>query len=148
MQDLQQYVLDQPLPTEVFFSLVEATASLVGVSEAYWQSKGINGARIRILVEMMKEGGTVLPSVLASRIGVTKPNISLLLTPLEQDGLINRASHPNDGRKTVISITSKGRSLLVEHLPENRRMVAEKLNVLDTQELQQLRHLLTKLRRI
>ncbi|MCU6792165.1 MarR family transcriptional regulator [Paenibacillus sp. WQ 127069] len=148
MKDLQEYVLDLPLHTVAFFSLVEATAKLVDVSERYWQAKGLNGARIRILVEIMKEGGTILPSMLARKIGVTKSNISLLLIPLEHEGLIIRASHPKDGRKTVISITSEGQSILLKHLPENRQQIADKMNVLEEQELQQLLILLNKLTRM
>ncbi len=147
MKDLEKYVNELPLHTQAFFSLVEATANLVDVSEKYWQSKGLNGARIRILVEIMKEGGTILPSILAKKIGVTKANISLLLIPLENDELIRRASHPNDGRKTVISITREGQSLLLKYLPENRQEIAEKMKVLDEQELKQLILLLNKLRK-
>jgi DNA-binding MarR family transcriptional regulator len=147
MTDLQKYVLNPPLHTEAFFSLVEATAGLVGVSEKYWQSKGLNGARIRILVEISKEGGTILPSVLAQKIGVTKPNISLLLIPLENDGLIRRASHPEDGRKTFISITNEGQSLLLNHLPGNREVIAEHMQGLEEHELRQLIMLLNKLNR-
>jgi DNA-binding MarR family transcriptional regulator len=95
----------------------------------------------------MKEGGTILPSILAKKIGVTKPNISLLLIPLENDGLIRRANHPKDGRKTVISITSEGQSLLLKNLPENRQRIAERMKVLEEHELKQLLDLLNKLRR-
>ncbi|MRN55123.1 MarR family winged helix-turn-helix transcriptional regulator [Paenibacillus monticola] len=147
MDDLQQYVLDQPLHTQAFFTLVEATANLVAISEKYWQSKGISGARIRVLVEIAKQGGTILPSVLAHKIGVTKANISLLLTPLEKDGYIIRASDTLDGRKSVISITSAGQQLLMEHLPNNRQTVAEGMKGLNVQELQLLISLLQKLNR-
>ncbi|WP_058303414.1 MarR family winged helix-turn-helix transcriptional regulator [Gorillibacterium timonense] len=145
MKDLQAYVSDLPLPMQTFFALVEATAKLVQVSDKYWQTKGINGARIRILVELMKEGGTLLPSRLAQKIGVTKANISLLLIPLENDGLILRDSHPEDGRKSVITITSEGQRLLLDHLPENRQQVADKLQALSEQEMTQLIGLLQKL---
>ncbi|MFF2481393.1 MarR family winged helix-turn-helix transcriptional regulator [Paenibacillus sp. NPDC058071] len=147
MNELQQYVLDLPLPNQVFFTLVETTAQLVDVSEQYWQSKGISGARIRLLVELMKEGGTLSPSVLAQKIGVTKANISLLLTPLENDGLVQRKPHAEDGRKWVISITDKGRFLLQRHLPDNRQAVANRVQALDESELTQLLFLLNKLKR-
>ncbi|MNO14728.1 putative HTH-type transcriptional regulator YusO [compost metagenome] len=142
---LQQLVLDLPLPNEAFFALVETTASLVAVSEKYWQSQGLNGARIRVLVEIAKQGGAILPSVLAGRIGVTKANISLLLAPLEKDGYISRTGHVHDGRKTVISITEAGCTLLSQQLPGNRAAVAEKMNRLDLDELRQLMVLLHKL---
>ncbi|AWV33600.1 MarR family transcriptional regulator [Paenibacillus sp. FSL H7-0716] len=145
MDHLQQFVLNQPLHTKAFFTLVEATANLVSVSEKYWQSKGLNGARIRILVEISKHGGAILPSTLAQIIGVTKANISMLLTPLERDGLITRSNDTKDGRKSVISITSEGQQLLLEHLPENRQAVAERMQNLNDQELHQLIFLLQKL---
>ncbi|MBD2848131.1 MarR family transcriptional regulator [Paenibacillus sp. IB182496] len=144
---LESYVHELPLPNQVFFALVEATARLVEVSDKYWQSKGIHGARVRILVEIMKSGGSMLPSVLAQRIGVTKSNITLLLQPLEQDGLVLRGSDPQDGRKSIISITAAGRELLLHHLPDNRTLVAERMQALDEQELHQLMGLLTKLKR-
>ncbi|MBM6996629.1 MarR family transcriptional regulator [Paenibacillus sp. DXFW5] len=146
MEELQDYVMQQTLPMQVFFTLVEATAKLVEVSEKYWHSIGQNGARVRILVEIMKEGGQLLPSLLAQKIGVTKANISLLLTPLEKDGLIRRTSHPTDGRKSVISITIEGQSFLLNHLPGNRSTVTEKLKVLTDDELKQLAGLLNKLK--
>ncbi len=142
---LQQFILDLPLANEAFFALVETTASLVAVSEKYWQAQGLNGARIRVLVEIAKQGGAILPSVLAGRIGVTKANISLLLTPLEKDGYISRTEHVRDGRKTVISLTEAGRTLLSQQLPGNRETVAGKMNRLDPDELRQLMGLLQKL---
>ncbi|AIQ68802.1 MarR family transcriptional regulator [Paenibacillus graminis] len=145
MDGLQQFVLDLPLANEAFFNLVETTASLVAVSEKYWQAQGLNGARIRVLVEIAKQGGAILPSVLAGRIGVTKANISLLLTPLEKDGYITRTEHVRDGRKTVISLTEAGRTLLSQQLPGNRETVAGKMNRLDPDELRQLMALLQKL---
>ncbi|WP_245648212.1 MarR family winged helix-turn-helix transcriptional regulator [Paenibacillus borealis] len=145
MDELQKYVLELPLPNEVFFAMVSATANTVAVSEKYWQAQRLNGARIRVLVEIAKHGGTILPSLLAERIGVTKANISLLLTPLEKDGYINRADHALDGRKTVISITETGRKLLSEQLPGNREAVANVMKRLNETELHQLLGLLNKL---
>ncbi|WP_341347550.1 MarR family transcriptional regulator [Paenibacillus sp. FSL H3-0469] len=145
MDDLQKFVTELPLANELFFALVEATAGTVAVSEKYWQAQGLNGARIRVLVEIAKHGGTMLPSLLAARIGVTKANISLLLTPLEKDGYITRAGHAHDGRKTVISLTEAGGRLLMEQLPGNREAVAAVMNRLDETELHLLLELLNKL---
>ncbi|MEK5032432.1 MarR family transcriptional regulator [Paenibacillus sp. FSL P2-0136] len=147
MDDLQSYVLELPLENEVFFALVGATAGTVAVSEKYWQAQGLNGARIRVLVEIAKDGGSILPSLLAERIAVTKANISLLLTPLEKDGYITRAAHAQDGRKTVISLTEAGKRLLLEQLPGNREAVAAVMNRLDEPELHLLLELLNKLSR-
>ncbi|WP_379127191.1 MarR family winged helix-turn-helix transcriptional regulator [Paenibacillus sp. sgz500958] len=145
MDNLQQYLLEQPLTARAFFGLVEATAELVGVSEKYWQAKGLNGARIRILVEIAKAGGRMLPSELARTIGVTKANITLLLTPLEKDGFISRNADGEDGRKSVISITGHGRQLLIDHIPGNRQVIAEHMGGLSEADMEQLISLLQKL---
>ncbi|RKN86336.1 MarR family winged helix-turn-helix transcriptional regulator [Paenibacillus ginsengarvi] len=145
MDVLQRYVSRQPLEVEAFFCMVETTAELVGVSERYWSSQGINGARIRILVEIAKAGGTILPSALAARIGVTKPNISVLLVPLEQQGYIRGVSDPEDGRKRRILLTEDGENLLLEVLPGNRAVIKKRMENLNADEIQLLLSLLRKL---
>lgn len=147
MTDIHKYVTEQPLEVQTFFALVDTTARLIGVSEKYWNTKGMNGARIRILVEVAKAGGSILPSTLASRIGVTKANISVLLVPLEQFGYIRCTSHPEDGRKRTIELTPKGEGLLWEVMPGNRTVITEQLERLDETEMQQLLLLLGKLQR-
>lgn len=145
MDDLQRYVSRQPLEVETFFALVDTTAELVGISEKYWSSLGINGARIRILVEIAKAGGSVLPSTLAARIGVTKANISVVLVPLEQQGYIRSVDDPQDGRKRRILLTDDGEKLLLEVLPGNRAAIAKRMERLDADELKLLQSLLRKL---
>ncbi|MFE5322547.1 MarR family winged helix-turn-helix transcriptional regulator [Paenibacillus sp. NPDC056579] len=145
MTDIHKYVTEQPLGVQTFFALVDTTARLIGISEKYWSSKGLNGARIRMLVEIAKAGGSILPSMLAGRIGVTKANISVLLVPLEQHGYIRCTSHPEDGRKRMIVLTPEGEGLLWEFMPGNRAVIAEQLDKLNESEMRQLITLLEKL---
>ncbi|QJD86096.1 MarR family winged helix-turn-helix transcriptional regulator [Cohnella herbarum] len=147
MKNIQQYVTELPLEARTFFTLVEATARLIGQSEKYWASQDLNGARIRLLVEIAKSGGKILPSVLASRIGVTKANISLLMGPLEQLGYITIASDPEDGRKKTIVLSPEGESLLWEVLPGNRSVIATQMESLNDEEKMQLLALLGKLQK-
>ncbi|WP_410771447.1 MarR family winged helix-turn-helix transcriptional regulator [Fontibacillus sp. BL9] len=145
--NIQKYVLEQPLEVRTFFALVDTTAHLVAASEKYWFSKQLNGARIRILVEIAKAGGNILPSVLAGRIGVTKANISAMLIPLEQLGYIVTSSHPEDGRKRRIVLSPEGEQLLLDVMPGNRETVADHMKSLDEAEMKQLLSLLHKLHR-
>ncbi|WP_409344642.1 MarR family winged helix-turn-helix transcriptional regulator [Paenibacillus sp. MBLB4367] len=145
MTTIQQYVTQHSLEVQTFFAMVDTTARMIGYSEKYWFSKGLNGARIRLLVEIAKEGGSILPSALASRIGVTRANISVLLVPLEEQGYIRVSSHPEDGRKRRIVLTPEGESLLWDVLPGNRDVIAEKMKVLDDAEMRQLLALFKKM---
>ncbi|MGG1658262.1 MarR family winged helix-turn-helix transcriptional regulator [Brevibacillus sp. NRS-1366] len=86
------------------------------------------------------------PFPVSQNIGVTKANISILLAPLEQDGFISRTGHPEDGRKTLISLTTKGQKLLFRHLPDNRHVIAEAMKGLSETELHQLIFLLEKIK--
>ncbi|MEK0315492.1 MarR family winged helix-turn-helix transcriptional regulator [Cohnella sp. 56] len=146
MDDLQKYVSEQPPKVGAFFELVETTASLIAASEKYWQSQGMNGARVRILVELAKAGGSLLPSMLAERIGVTKANISVLLGPLASEGFVRIAGDPEDGRRRRVTLTPAGERLLLDTLPGNREVLERLMNRLETPELRQLLELLAKLR--
>lgn len=146
MANIQTYVTMPPLETETFFTLVDTIAQLIGASEKYWHEKGLNGARIRLLVEIAKAGGTIFPSELAERIGVTRANISVLLIPLEKEGFIVSADHPEDGRKRRIVLAEKGESLLWEMLPDNRKVIAEQMKGLTEGEMRELLRLMYKLR--
>ncbi|PYI52654.1 MarR family winged helix-turn-helix transcriptional regulator [Paenibacillus flagellatus] len=145
MDDIRKYVTELPPEAETFFALADTTALLIGSSEKYWHSKGWNGARIRLLVEIAKAGGSILPSDLAARIGVTKANISVLLGPLERQSYIRSSGHPKDGRKRTVTLTEQGERLLRELLPGNRAVIAERMAALSEPELQQLNRLLAKL---
>jgi len=145
MDELQKYVLEQPSKVRAFFALVETTAGLIGVSEKYWQSHGLNGARIRILVEIAKAGGSLLPSALAGRIGVTKANISVLLVPLANEGYVRIADDPEDGRRRRVTLTPAGERLLLDTLPGNREVLGDLMSRLSDAEIGQLLELLGKL---
>ncbi|SFB58991.1 DNA-binding transcriptional regulator, MarR family [Cohnella sp. OV330] len=145
MDDLHGYVSEQPPKVRAFFALVETTASLIGVSEKYWQSRGLNGARVRILVEIAKAGGSLLPTALAERIGVTKANISVLLVPLAKEGYVRIAGDPEDGRRRRVSLTQAGERLLLDALPGNREVLETLMGRLEESEIRQLLGLLAKL---
>ncbi|RAV23325.1 MarR family winged helix-turn-helix transcriptional regulator [Paenibacillus contaminans] len=145
MKSIREYVSKHPLEVQTFFAMVDATSRLIGHSEKYWSSKGLNGARIRLLVEIAKEGGSILPSVLADRIGVTRANISVLLVPLEEQGYIQITGHPEDGRKRSIALTPEGENLLWAELPGNREVIAKNMSMLDETEMRHLLSLMSKL---
>ncbi|MFD2329226.1 MarR family winged helix-turn-helix transcriptional regulator [Cohnella sp. GCM10020058] len=146
MDDLQKYALEQPPGVHAFFALVETTADLIAASERYWQSHDLNGARIRILVEIAKAGGSLLPSALAERIGVTKANISVLLVPLASEDLVRIDDDPNDGRKRRVTLAAAGERLLRDKLPGNREVIGRRMDRLSEAETRQLLDLLAKLR--
>jgi DNA-binding MarR family transcriptional regulator len=56
--------------------------------------------------------GPVRLTALAAREGVTQPAMTQLIARLEQQGLVERAADPDDGRVVHVQITGAGRDLL------------------------------------
>lgn len=132
---------------------VEATLVLMRVAsdvlEGFTTHFARNGtSQGRYLVMMMLDRPCVssgmLPSELAEKLGVTRATVTGLLDGLEKDGLISRQMHPEDRRAFCIELTSKGRTLLAELLPEHYRRVAGLMAHLSDEERRQLVDLLYK----
>ena len=81
---------------------------------------------------------------LADNLLVTKGNISQLLGKLQARGLIEKRQQ---GRQKYVYLTSKGRELLDEIMPEHDDFVADHMAGLDQDEIRQLNRLLRKLDR-
>ena len=56
--------------------------------------------------------GPLTPSELADSEGIKRPTATRIVARLEDDGLIERAADPEDGRSSLISATAAGSALL------------------------------------
>jgi DNA-binding MarR family transcriptional regulator len=63
----------------------------------------------------------------ASEAGITKSTLTGVVTTLESRGLVQRRPHPADGRRVILSLTARARSLMVELFP---RLNAQEVEVL------------------
>ncbi len=72
-----------------------------------------------------REGPIRLTS-LAAKEGISQPSMTQLIQRLERAGQVTRLPDPDDGRATLIGITSAGRALL----DERKRMRRERLAAL------------------
>jgi DNA-binding MarR family transcriptional regulator len=52
--------------------------------------------------------GPIEPSQISRWATVDKASVSRAVTALEQDGLVSKASHSQDGRKQLLTLTRKG----------------------------------------
>jgi DNA-binding MarR family transcriptional regulator len=71
---------------------------------------------------------------LAAAEGVSQPSMTQLVQRLQQRGLVSRASDPADGRVALVSLTSKGRSVLAERRRQNAERVAQWLDGLPEED--------------
>ena len=82
---------------------------------------------------------------LASRLLVTKGNMTGLIGRLEERGLVERESDPSDARAHRLRLTSAGRRLAKRALEVQRNFVDTMMGSLSSREREDLRRLLTKL---
>ncbi len=74
------------------------------------EAKGVTVAEWVVLRELY--AGSLAPSAVAERIGMTRGAISKLADRLEEKALLTRASGKNDGRYQELALTPAGRVLV------------------------------------
>jgi DNA-binding MarR family transcriptional regulator len=79
--------------------------------------------------------GPLTPSELASLERIQRPTATRIIALLEEDGLIERAADPLDGRSSLVSATTRGRGLLKQLRTRKNAYLARRLRDLDPDEV-------------
>jgi DNA-binding MarR family transcriptional regulator len=101
------------------------------------------------VVLRLEECGSATVSSLARAEGMRPQSMSALITPLQEAGLVAGAPDPNDGRQTLMSLTSKCRKWLEEGRAARQdwltRRISQKLSLHEQEKLQASLKLLMRL---
>ncbi|MFF3262873.1 MarR family winged helix-turn-helix transcriptional regulator [Streptomyces sp. NPDC002932] len=79
----------------------------------------------RSVLARLEDGGPATTAALARAEFVRPQSMRLTLGALEEQGLVERAPDPDDGRKSVMSITDDGRAMLAQVRVAKRNWLAE-----------------------
>ncbi|MEV0782323.1 MarR family winged helix-turn-helix transcriptional regulator [Streptomyces sp. NPDC050423] len=79
----------------------------------------------RSVLARLEDGGPATTAALARAEFVRPQSMRLTLGALEEQGIVERAPDPDDGRKSVMSITDTGRATLAEVRAAKRDWLAE-----------------------
>lgn len=71
---------------------------------------GVAPGQFPVLLSLWEQDG-LTQAELARRLAIEQPTMANTLRRMERDGLIRRSSDPGDGRRSLIHLTNKGRSL-------------------------------------
>ena len=71
--------------------------------------------RFDVLAALDAAGTELTMGALSARLMVTSGNVTGLVNAMEQDGLVTRRRHPEDGRSTLIGMTDAGRRAVFAH---------------------------------
>lgn len=83
------------------------------------------------------------PTRLQKTLLFTSGGLSNLLKRLERDGLVHRSTDPKDGRRVLVTLTSKGKLLADEAMPKHANAERYLLRMFDAQECADLARLLS-----
>lgn len=97
-----------------------------------------------LLLFTLWAGGEVESRVAAARTGMSRAAVSSLTNTLENVGLIQRSADKLDKRKTLISLTDKGRLTFQDAFEAHRAQEEKWAAGLSSADLDQLIHLLGK----
>ena len=79
---------------------------------------------------------------------VQPPSMTKILASLESSGWVERSSHPDDRRQSIIAITSAGRELLAEESRARDEWLAKRLVEFSVEDLRKLSDALEVLDRL
>ena len=80
---------------------VNNTHSTIGIDS------GSHGETLALAC-LKKRGGSALPKEISADMKVSSARTAAIINQMEQKGLVERAPHPEDGRKTVIRLLPEG----------------------------------------
>ncbi|MCO6411054.1 homoprotocatechuate degradation operon regulator HpaR [Hoeflea alexandrii] len=112
------------------------------------QQSGISEQQWRVL-RVVDEAGEMEQTAIAQAACLQLPSLTRILRSMESDGLVGRKTDEADRRRTLVSVTAAGKTLIARHRQRNAQIFAtveaefgrEKLDLLLDllDELQQIR---------
>jgi DNA-binding MarR family transcriptional regulator len=83
--------------------------------------------------------GAMTPGALAIRERVRPPSMTRVIASLADEGFVDRAPHPVDGRQVVVSVSESGAELVKAARRARQEWLAERLATLDSEKRGTLR---------
>jgi DNA-binding MarR family transcriptional regulator len=78
-----------------------------------------------LLLNRLESEGPMGVKALAASMGIDSSTVTRQVAPLVDTGLVNRASHPDDGRAVVLELSPRGHTRLDEVRASRRALMAE-----------------------
>lgn len=111
-------------------------------------SSNISQGESGVLLYLLNSNSNVSQSELSENLGVTMPRIVALINTLQKKELIEKNLDSNDKRKSIISITNKGKDNIIKKKKDAIKFIENVIKELDEQEIEQYIDISKKIERI
>ena len=130
-------------PADAF--LFELGALLRAAKVGFQRRVGISDARL-FLLGMLHRRGEMSQNELQRRLDVDGAAVTRQVKQLEAEGLLSRRVDPADNRFTLVVLTRDGEALVREVARAAKEFVAEVLDGVSEEDLEQMRRTATRMR--
>ncbi len=107
---------------------------------------GLTIPQFDVLAQLLRNPEGMTPSALSRALLVTAGNVTGIVARLQSQGLIERTSHPFDGRAAVLRLTREGKRRTLEGVAWHERQLGRLFSKLPTSEQLRIRDSLDLLR--
>jgi DNA-binding MarR family transcriptional regulator len=128
------------------FAVLHTSSVLESRVEAKLSEIGLSLPKLAALHRLSEAGDSLPLGQLAERLSCVKSNVTQLVDRLEADGLVCRASDPNDKRSRLAFLTGAGRMAYEKGRQIHEEMEREFFGALTESESATLHALLAKLK--
>jgi DNA-binding MarR family transcriptional regulator len=141
----KRYANMNPSAIKTWAELMRTGSELLTTFEKILGKHDLSQGRFLTLIVMNRNpDDEASPSDLAEKVGVRRATMTGLLDRLERDDMIKRHAQHRDRRKIGLRLTSNGRQVLDEMLPDYYRSIAKIMANLTEKERLELTALLGK----
>jgi MarR family transcriptional regulator, organic hydroperoxide resistance regulator len=136
---------DTLTPERIYFRFVRLQQRVFGEMGQTLKPTGLSIPQFDVLSTLTEQEG-LSQSDLATRLYVTKGNVSGLIDRLVDAGFVERRSAPGDRRSNAVVLTPEGRKVADEGIRLQKAFVADTLGKLQVTDLKVLDSILTQWR--
>lgn len=136
---------DTLTPERIYFRFVRLQQRVFGEMGQTLKPTGLSIPQFDVLSTLTEQEG-LSQSDLATRLYVTKGNVSGLIDRLVDAGFVERRSAPGDRRSNAVFLTLEGRKVADEGIQLQKAFVADTLGKLQQTDLKILDGILTQWR--
>lgn len=127
-------------------ALLRARETVMGPVREMLATSGVNEQKWRVL-RVLDEAGPLDQSLLADRACLQLPSLTRILRAMEDQGLVSRATDPEDRRRSIVTISETGEALLARHAQDSAAIFARLESAFGAARMEQLLDLLEDLHR-
>jgi DNA-binding MarR family transcriptional regulator/CheY-like chemotaxis protein len=136
---------DQTDVLQTMSTITRIARTALRITDEHSSKFGISQTKLAVLMYLGGEPEICAsPSALAKHCGVSRAAMTGLLDGLEEEGYVERDSHPSDRRALMITLTLKGQQFLDWITPQDQSHLPEIIDALSGAERQKLYELAVK----